>query len=800
MKVAVRAQPSAWIFFLAATAVLCRGLFQGKVLIDLGGDELKCYLSSAVYMHQWIQAGIFPFWNTLSLCGHPFGIHAISSYNFLNLAAMFLDATTAYSLVIFLGVFLNGYFFYLFLRRKSVGVYGALVAGGIWMLAKREIEIGFFFLPLLFLLADLYAERFRRLWFLLLTLALALYFLNANPHGILYNTIFLLVYLAWLVHAFGSRWEISAKVLLPFILAAGLTAFYYLGFFELLSLSNRSSRSEIVAFFPTHYALFLFPKLFNAPGRPEIDFMIPRIFQSIFSSIPFMRTVEVFVSPLYLGAGAVLAFFTAPRTQRWVRFFSYAAIGAFVYVTLHPLLYLLCIRYIPVLQGLVAVHRFFLIGEFSMLVILAVALDDWLEPREEIRRKIIRTARRLVMAISLFGVVLVLTKWVIAHFHERLAAHIVSNLKAATNPSIFLEDFASFSRGRVQDFFDFFNRVLSWTNPHLIWPILVIAVLIGMIYAYQSRRISRRVFQAAFFAWTVLDLGLVVGLSRPAWTKQEIFKSPTAAAVLKKDPGLFRVLMVEDSKTPYSKMFLVPEANMSYNIATPDGYEYLYLKRYVHVYEWLTERPEGMGPYIHPLHHFNRSVTNFLNVKYFFTSVFNEKLDSLPFCKKIWEGDGYKIYENLEALPRAFVLHRAVFFPEESAASRYIAQDFSRLTREVVLVGTPAPGQDLAEVSSAEPVHIRRYWPQEILLETELKEPGYLVMSDNYYPGWRVEVDGRAESLLRADYTFRAVFLAKGKHQVRFVYKPIFLTMGLWISLAALGLGIAVLFLPRFWK
>jgi uncharacterized membrane protein YfhO len=59
---------------------------------------------------------------------------------------------------------------------------------------------------------------------------------------------------------------------------------------------------------------------------------------------------------------------------------------------------------------------------------------------------------------------------------------------------------------------------------------------------------------------------------------------------------------------------------------------------------------------------------------------------------------------------------------------------------------------------------------------------GYLNLVDSYDPNWIVEVDGRRAALLRANGLFRAVHLAPGVHDVRFVYRPIPLYIGLALT------------------
>ncbi|MEK7276254.1 MAG: YfhO family protein, partial [Chloroflexota bacterium] len=66
-----------------------------------------------------------------------------------------------------------------------------------------------------------------------------------------------------------------------------------------------------------------------------------------------------------------------------------------------------------------------------------------------------------------------------------------------------------------------------------------------------------------------------------------------------------------------------------------------------------------------------------------------------------------------------------------------------------------------------------------------LDRDGYIVLSDTYYPGWRVYVDGEPRPLMRADYLFRAVAVPAGTHEVTFEYAPLSVTVGLALSAIA---------------
>jgi len=56
-------------------------------------------------------------------------------------------------------------------------------------------------------------------------------------------------------------------------------------------------------------------------------------------------------------------------------------------------------------------------------------------------------------------------------------------------------------------------------------------------------------------------------------------------------------------------------------------------------------------------------------------------------------------------------------------------------------------------------------------------------------------VDDQAVRILRANYTFRAIPLAAGKHEIVFYFDSPYFRLGVTISLVTLGLALALLFL-----
>ena len=87
---------------------------------------------------------------------------------------------------------------------------------------------------------------------------------------------------------------------------------------------------------------------------------------------------------------------------------------------------------------------------------------------------------------------------------------------------------------------------------------------------------------------------------------------------------------------------------------------------------------------------------------------------------------------------------------------------------------------------------ITHYSPHSVVIETELQADGFLVLSDTYYPGWQVFVNGREDKIYQADYLFRAVALPRGKHTVEFEYSPLSFRTGAAVTLVAAAILLAL--------
>jgi uncharacterized membrane protein YfhO len=73
--------------------------------------------------------------------------------------------------------------------------------------------------------------------------------------------------------------------------------------------------------------------------------------------------------------------------------------------------------------------------------------------------------------------------------------------------------------------------------------------------------------------------------------------------------------------------------------------------------------------------------------------------------------------------------------------------------------------------------------PNILHLIVNAPRSGLLVISDTWYPGWQVSVNGLSKEILHGNYLFRAILLEPGKNDVIFSYFPKSFLYGCFISL-----------------
>lgn len=238
---------------------------------------------------------------------------------------------------------------------------------------------------------------------------------------------------------------------------------------------------------------------------------------------------------------------------------------------------------------------------------------------------------------------------------------------------------------------------------------------------------------------------------------------------------------------------LSPNVLMQYNISDMAGFYSFVLKKYAEVLtamdKTLVSGPGGKSITIQVTNINNDSalfspLLNMLNIKYIFTS---QDINSKNF--KLLYNDTVKLYKNLNCLPRAFLVDNwRVSHNEADILKNILRQDFNPL-QEVYLNEEPVwntRNTDIVNSHAHSKVEIIDYKPDKIVIEAQTSERKILFVSDTFYPGWKVRIDGKASKIYRANYAFRAVTIDEGRHIVTFYYTPLTFKIGALISVFSL--------------
>jgi hypothetical protein len=145
----------------------------------------------------------------------------------------------------------------------------------------------------------------------------------------------------------------------------------------------------------------------------------------------------------------------------------------------------------------------------------------------------------------------------------------------------------------------------------------------------------------------------------------------------------------------------------------------------------------------------------------------------------------YTVYENRSVFPRAFVVHRTRPLPaRDGALAALLAADL----RHVVLLEGDGGLTESGVPPETRLAAITDYRPNRVTVAVDDGPAGWLVLTDIWYPGWRCTIDEAEVPVRRADFLFRAVPVAEGRHEVVFTFAPHSYRLGRQISLTTLGL------------
>jgi hypothetical protein len=147
------------------------------------------------------------------------------------------------------------------------------------------------------------------------------------------------------------------------------------------------------------------------------------------------------------------------------------------------------------------------------------------------------------------------------------------------------------------------------------------------------------------------------------------------------------------------------------------------------------------------------------------------KKDSVLY-QKVAETKTLNVYENRNVLPRAF-----------SVSELMPAKGLDEIKKKLDMMEINPPEQaivlenDLKEIGqkvfTKGDVRIEQYKAEEILLKVDFPEKGFLVLSEQFYPGWKAYIDGKETKIYETDGVLRGIVVHGGSHTIRFKYLPL---------------------------
>lgn len=269
--------------------------------------------------------------------------------------------------------------------------------------------------------------------------------------------------------------------------------------------------------------------------------------------------------------------------------------------------------------------------------------------------------------------------------------------------------------------------------------------------------------------------------------------TPPSLQFLQQDKTLFRIASYDE---PGQKVLNANSA-MPFDLQDIRGYDSIIAKQYVEYMRALAPQDELLYNRIAAFYNYaplSSPLLDLLGVKYIVTtrSVPN------PGYALVYDNE-IKIYENKNVLPRAFFVNQARVFAERDTLLRELPQ--LDPTREVWLEESPPSVAVPSGGGGGEnaPPSFEKYTGSEVILNTRLAAPAYLVLTDTFFPGWLAQIDGQDTPLYRADGNFRAVVVPAGEHTVRFKYSPVSFRVGSVLSLLAV-IAVALAFVALVWQ
>jgi hypothetical protein len=799
------------LFF--ASFVFFYDLFDGRYLLterDLG----PYFIPPRFFWVESIKQGSFPLWNPLQFSGHPFFANPQHAILYpLNSLFIILPFDVGFNAIIVLHFFLGGLFTYLLLRDLKVGSTGALISGFTFMLSGYLLSVHSLLTILLssiwtplvlmcfrraILKPGLKNEVFTAIFvtfsllgggieivygnflvlFIMVTCSLfpSTEFVRDKPRRSIFPFGVSISNLLCYVPIYWGRMRSLLIVSVLFLFLSAVQTFPFIELFHHSIRANGFSYTEATtwSFAPKDVLLFFLPDAYGYFLDMKKYWVSQCWFKTLYAGgLPFILSAIFFIFRKDRKLYVALMVFSL-----------FLALGK--YNPLYPFVF----KYIPFFDGIRYPAKFLYIFILVLSITAGLGFQRLLEYSKDNEKK---RLKHLFFILSLVSGSLLL----FSAFGHKGVEHFLK-LRGIDYPD-----------------FNFLSVNLHHAQRFLFYLALFFLLLrVG----YEVRWKSWVKVLLLFFLMT--DLFGNMGFYGKEKT-EDYFQKTKALEMISSDKDFFRLFSTAKTISQDTTIIIgeptflnilkeknLPSMNLLFQLHDIWGIDVIRLKRVDDLYKAFTNTPSISATHLVDLYgvKYITSVTPLEENDKF--ELIYARLENLQGKREdLLKENTIKLYKNRSPLPRARLVKDYRVMESGAVLSRMTSKDF-RPGREVLLeedpklTNLPTPPFTKGRVeglNAGEPLR----GPQKVQMVSETnnrldfqvnaEENSLLVLTDTYYPGWKAFVDGKETRIYRADYSFRAIPLNAGTHQVEFVYDPISFKLGAGVTvlgiLACIGMG-----------
>lgn len=766
---------AAAVYILCALA-LVYPIFGGAFLVNPNSDYLSGHAYRVFGQEMLARTGDFAQWNSLILGGLPFiaAQHGDIFYPTFLLREI-MPAAMAFNVSIALHLVLAGFFTFCFLRAWGLGFYPALLGGVAYMLAGQVASLvspghdGKLYvsaLTPLVLWMIVRAIRDGRLWaYGVLAIAAALCILS--PHFQLTYYLATLagpfaIYVAVMTQADGTRfpgWVRARRLALAGIAGAVAAAIAAVHFLPLLEYIPFSPRGEGVSWeYATSYSM---------PPEELINAYLPQfsgMIENYWGRNPLKLHSEYIGVAVLILAGAAVGY---ALRRSFVRFWLIAAgVALLVAFGGHTPFYHLW-WLLPKMNVVRAPGMIYFIPSFAAAVLAAVGLE----------RVLAQGISRRYLAGWAIGVGVV-TLLAISGGLEGLGRAFAPAEKIG-----YLEgNGTAISFGGVRSLF-------------------FAALALATLWTFLRGRIRGTTAAAALVAISAVDLWTVDRVYfRFSPSADRLFASDPTIEYLKRLPQPGRVIVfplaaVEVPEDPY----LRGDGLMVHGVRTVTGHQAQEPQRWIDIAGAKSPAP--------PRNAFlSAQFRRLANVKYLLTNAelpaVVPELGGIRLERRVGPernsgGSTVWLYEIPEDNPVAWVVPVVVRAPTDAVRETILNPrlDLSAVGLADSASALPTRAASVSPAPTGIRVTAPTYEPGHIVLDLDRPAPdsSTLVVSENWYPGWRAVADGQPATVGRVDHALIGVALPRGARRVELTFRDPAYERGRPITLGALLLAVVTI-------